>query len=1343
MKHLILFLLGVAASPGYAQLSGNYTIDPNGSGPGSFKSFGEAVDSLITYGVSGPVVFNAANGTYNEQIIIPSISGASAQNTITFQGSSGDSTDVVLDYPSYTSGGYNCAIELNGADYLTFRKMSIIRSGSERYARVLYIRGGSEHNTFSNNYMSGNTVGSSADNALVYSPQDNDNHNAFVSNHFSAGGTLFLYYGNSSGETGTIIKNNFADSCEAGIYLKYQHGPQVLHNYLDISASNNYHSGIEIRNCDNAPRIYGNTVISDRSRVFGLSIQDSDCDSNQRGEISNNSFNTYSGNYALGVYIYNSSNHDLFHNSVQAKTNSSSAIVRALTISNNSAGIALWNNIFYTSGDGYAMWSDAGSIRKSINNNFYSHGDSVVSYGQTYASIADWQMAAAPDSGSLSFDPLFRYPLLKPSEIALNNAARPIASIQEDLSGQQRNPSAPDIGAYEFEPYVTDVRLTGFASPIDACRDTSEVRLSIRNNGSQTIDSVSIQLTLNQVQLYDTVLILHLPSASDTILHFADIPITQNSNTLQVTLYDASGNADADSSDNMLTSGLVSRMSGHYSIGGSSPDYSGLADCYYDLRTRGVCGPVFLNLADGDYLTSIRLEPVPGASIVNTITFQSAARDSSRVRLHYPSSGVGGTNYIIWLAGADYFHFRDLSFERTGTNFYTRIILLTNDAEYNRFSNNSFRGNTSAGSSSSLISDISDDSRNGFNTFDYNYFTRMTYGIYFNGRTPSPGLTIIGNRFDTISEYAIHLVKRDQLLIRDNLIMSGNLYADGGISLDSCHSFEISGNRILPDRGSQVLRLRYCYAGTSGAKVFNNLIRFGGVINSKGIDLYGCSGIGIYFNTVILERFHYTNNTCLYLDPVNGTQNRLQSNILANYTGGLVIDDQAGTLGISDHNALYTQGSVFGNYGTAVTNLEAWRALSGLDLSSIEKNPLFHPDSKPRSGFLNNRATVISGIDTDINGNARSQSPDPGVLEFSVDSFAVILDIWPTRFCEDSAGHIAVVLGNLGSVAQSGILLQGNVSGMENGTFQFVWPNTLDSMQSDTLFLPDSIYSLGYDSLNVDLVAVGTISGSENDSFSVRIDVDPSPIVSFGFSDGCTGIPVPFTSSASIRSPGSISNYHWSFGNGDTAMGMNVSGTFSSADSFEIRHTVVSDKGCETQAVDWIHIHPVPDATFGYTVGSGRTVQFQVQENRLPAATYSWDFGDGNTDTGYSVSHSYTSDGTYSIQLEVLEQSCSGNSSQTLNLNTSGFAGIKPGMGLKVYPVPFESLLKVEYTVQRAGEVYISLYDLSGKQVVALMHHVPEAGLQQRSLELPVNAGTYYLEIRSGEQISRQLVIKK
>lgn len=59
-------------------------------------------------------------------------------------------------------------------------------------------------------------------------------------------------------------------------------------------------------------------------------------------------------------------------------------------------------------------------------------------------------------------------------------------------------------------------------------------------------------------------------------------------------------------------------------------------------------------------------------------------------------------------------------------------------------------------------------------------------------------------------------------------------------------------------------------------------------------------------------------------------------------------------------------------------------------------------------------------------------------------------------------------------------------------------------------------------------------------------------------------------------------------------------------------------------------------------------------------SSYSWNFGDGSTATGSSVSHSYAADGTYSVQLTVTDNA-GGTDSQTQSVTVSDTVVVPPG----------------------------------------------------------------------------------
>jgi hypothetical protein len=73
----------ISIGPRWPALSGVFTINPSGSGLSNFTSFTSAVAALNNGGVSGAVTLNVSSNTFNEQITINSVSGASATKSHT------------------------------------------------------------------------------------------------------------------------------------------------------------------------------------------------------------------------------------------------------------------------------------------------------------------------------------------------------------------------------------------------------------------------------------------------------------------------------------------------------------------------------------------------------------------------------------------------------------------------------------------------------------------------------------------------------------------------------------------------------------------------------------------------------------------------------------------------------------------------------------------------------------------------------------------------------------------------------------------------------------------------------------------------------------------------------------------------------------------------------------------------------------------------------------------------------------------------------------------------------------------------------------------------------------
>jgi PKD repeat protein len=118
--------------------------------------------------------------------------------------------------------------------------------------------------------------------------------------------------------------------------------------------------------------------------------------------------------------------------------------------------------------------------------------------------------------------------------------------------------------------------------------------------------------------------------------------------------------------------------------------------------------------------------------------------------------------------------------------------------------------------------------------------------------------------------------------------------------------------------------------------------------------------------------------------------------------------------------------------------------------------------------------------------------------------------------------------------------------------------------------------------------------------------------------------------------------YVWDFGDGSTGAGVNVTHTFPSGQNwYWVCLTAYGANGCQNTYCDTLYAGGgsgtgcTANFTFAGPSPSNAGYTFFGPQFNTPA-TYSWNFGDGTTGTGQSVSHQYpTAAGTYQVCLTV------------------------------------------------------------------------------------------------------------
>ena len=158
------------------------------------------------------------------------------------------------------------------------------------------------------------------------------------------------------------------------------------------------------------------------------------------------------------------------------------------------------------------------------------------------------------------------------------------------------------------------------------------------------------------------------------------------------------------------------------------------------------------------------------------------------------------------------------------------------------------------------------------------------------------------------------------------------------------------------------------------------------------------------------------------------------------------------------------------------------------------------------------------------------------------------------------------------------------------------------------------------------------------------------PIANFTVSASTVGknVEVVFDASSSYDLDGSIVQYTWGFDDGTMASGATVNHTFTESGVYEVTLTVNDDDGATDSASLSVTVTQnvmkfCPVARFmksAEKVNIYEPVSVDASESYDSDGTivsYLWDFGDGNTATGVTAAHAYSTVGDYTVTLTVTD----------------------------------------------------------------------------------------------------------
>jgi PKD repeat protein len=193
-------------------------------------------------------------------------------------------------------------------------------------------------------------------------------------------------------------------------------------------------------------------------------------------------------------------------------------------------------------------------------------------------------------------------------------------------------------------------------------------------------------------------------------------------------------------------------------------------------------------------------------------------------------------------------------------------------------------------------------------------------------------------------------------------------------------------------------------------------------------------------------------------------------------------------------------------------------------------------------------------------------------------------------------------------------------------------------------------------------------SGAANTTTTTATIADTNPEANFTAANriGMEPLSVVFTNT-SISYDG-ITKWEWDFDNDGTVDSREENPTYKYTEEgvYTVLLTVFEEDGdtATMKKDDYINVsnvnkEPIADPNGPYTGTEGIPVTFNGTGSFDPDGSivlYSWDFGDGNTETGASTTHIYVQNGTYNVSLTILDN----QDSDGVNFTTATITDTNP-----------------------------------------------------------------------------------
>ncbi len=186
-------------------------------------------------------------------------------------------------------------------------------------------------------------------------------------------------------------------------------------------------------------------------------------------------------------------------------------------------------------------------------------------------------------------------------------------------------------------------------------------------------------------------------------------------------------------------------------------------------------------------------------------------------------------------------------------------------------------------------------------------------------------------------------------------------------------------------------------------------------------------------------------------------------------------------------------------------------------------------------------------------------------------------------------------------------------------------------------------------------LTVTTADSTATKTRTITVDAVPAPAADFGNDQDSGSLAMQFTDT----SKGDPTTWDWDFGDGRTGSRQDPTHTYAKAGDYQVKLTVSNAGGSDAKTRS-VTVKPVPSAAADFTSKQDAgtlAVQFSDTSTGKPT-TWSWDFGDGDTGSRQSPTHTYAKAGEYRVKLTIKD--AGGSDSKTRTVTVDPVASASP-----------------------------------------------------------------------------------